>query len=294
MSPYPVITPAEEELYAEQHQTAGQTPKEPASPKASEAILAPRGRNWLNDAMLEMSDTRPAKRTWEFVFAFVVEGLAMAVLILLPLVYTQAIDLKAFTATYLVAPPPPPPPPPPPAQSTVRVSTPKRVFTQAGKLLAPTAIPQQIAMLKEEVLPPDVGAVGVEGGVPGGVPGGQVGGVLGGILQENVKNFQPIAPATGPRRPVRVGGNIKPPIGVYSPQPIYPPLARQAKIQGQVLINAIIDAQGNVVEMKVVSGHALLINSALEAVSRWRYQPTILNGEPVAVELIVTVHFRLN
>jgi protein TonB len=293
MSPFPVIASAEEEALGRQQRSTQESPDRPLPERATQTVLAPRGRNWLHDAMLEMSDTRPAKRTWEFVAAFAVEALVIVVLILMPLIYTQAIDLKAFTATYLVAPPPPPPPPPPPAQGLVRVAT-RRVFTQAGRLIAPTAIPQQIAMLKEETLPPDVGGAGMEGGVPGGVPGGQVGGVLGGILQDNVKNFQPIAPPTAPRKPVRVGGQIKPPLAVFNPAPVYPVLARQAKVQGDVLINAIIDAQGSVVEMRVVSGHALLIHSALEAVSKWRYQPTILNGEPVAVELIVTVHFRLS
>jgi TonB family protein len=129
------------------------------------------------------------------------------------------------------------------------------------------------------------------------VPGGQVGGVLGGVLQESAKNYPPIAPPTssGMRRaPLRVGGNIKAPQPLYTPYPPYPVLARQARIQGDVLISAVIDATGSIVEMKVISGQALLLPAALEAVSRWKYQPTILNGEPVAVELIVTVHFRLD
>jgi len=268
----------------------------PVTPAPPQVLLAPRGKDWLNEALLELSPTRPPRRTLDFVLAFGLEAVVIAVLILLPLIYTQAIDLKQLTATYLVAPPPPPPPPPPPAQNIVRAS-PKvqRTFTQDGRLQAPAAVPTTIAMLKEEPLPPEIGAgVGVEGGVPGGVPGGQVGGVLGGILQDNAKRVLPIAPPVVSKpRPVRVGGVVKAPVAIFNPPPQYPALARQAKIEGNVEINAVIDAQGNVVEMKVVSGHALLVPAAMQALGRWKYQPTILNGEPVAVEFIATVRFRL-
>lgn len=294
-----LITPTEEEERVAIHHRIGlEAPpvKEPKAepPQPIHPIIGPKGRNWLNESLLELSDTRPPKRTWDFVLAFSSEVFVIVVLILLPLMYTDAIDLKQFSATYLIAPPPPPPPPPPPAEGIIKARSVRRVFTQSGKLVAPSAVPTKIAMLKEEALPPDIGAVGVEGGVPGGVAGGQVGGVLGGILQEGAKKYQPIAPPTAPAKPVRVGGNIRPPRVVFSPQPDYPTLAKQAKVQGDVLINAIIDEQGNVVELKAVSGHPLLIHAALQAVSKWKYQPTILNGTPVAVELIVTVTFRLS
>ena len=298
MSPISAVTHDDEAIEA-QTIALEPPPAKPAGPPApSQPLLAPRGKDWLNQSLLELSDTRPPKRWWEFVFAFSFEALVIVVLILIPLMYTDAIDLKQLTATYLVAPPPPPPPPPPPAVGVVKVASVKRVFTQAGRLIAPTAVPQTVAMLKEEALPPDVGGSGgVEGGVPGGVPGGQMGGVLGGVLGGIVSTTAkpPGDPTLGTRaKPVRIGGNIQPPRAIYSPQPMYPTLARQAKIQGAVQINAIIDAEGNVVEMKVVSGHALLLQNALDAVSKWKYQPTILNGTPVAVELIVTVHFRLS
>lgn len=297
MSPLSTLTHEEETKSPSlTEEFAGKKTGFPDAERERKPLLAARGKDWLNESLLELSTTRPPKRTWDFVFAFTFEALVIVVLILIPLIYTEAIDLKQLTTTYLVAPPPPPPPPPPPVQNLIRASNaPKRVFTQGGRLLAPTAVPSTIAMLKEEQLPPDIGgAAGVEGGVPGGVPGGQVGGVLGGILQEGAKALPPVGPTIGTRsRPVRIGGNVKPPTAINSPDPVYPVLAKQAKIQGDVLLNAVIDAEGNVVEMKVVSGHALLVPAALNAVSKWKYRPTILNGEPVAVELIVTVRFRL-
>jgi protein TonB len=77
-------------------------------------------------------------------------------------------------------------------------------------------------------------------------------------------------------------------------EPVYPALARQTHIQGTVVIDAVLDEHGNVVEMKVVSGPPLLIQAAMDAVGRWKYEPTYLNDEPVPVQLNVTVTFRLN
>jgi protein TonB len=74
---------------------------------------------------------------------------------------------------------------------------------------------------------------------------------------------------------------------------MYPPLAKQARIQGDVVIDSVIDTQGRVTQMRVVSGSPLLVEAAMQGLAQWRYQPTLLNGEPVAVEMLVTVHFQL-
>ena len=132
------------------------------------------------------------------------------------------------------------------------------------------------------------------GGVPGGVSGGSMGGVIGGVIG-GVATAAPLAPKReGPRAPVRVGGRVKEPRLITRIEPIYPALARQTHMQGSVVIEAIIDERGDVVEMKVVSGPPLLIQSAMDAVRRWKYEPTYLNEEPVPVQLNVTVTFRLN
>jgi protein TonB len=168
----------------------------------------------------------------------------------------------------------------------------KRVFRSAtGGIIAPTVIPEKIAILKEEPLPPDI--VGVTGGVPGGVPGGQAGGVLGSILQDASRMAPPAPRPLERSAPVRVGGRVQPPRPIFTPQPIYPALAKQTKVQGDVRIDAVIDEQGNIVEMRVLSGHPLLVNAALNAVSQWKYEPTLLNERPVAVQFVVTVQFRL-
>jgi protein TonB len=169
-----------------------------------------------------------------------------------------------------------------------------RTFMSAGKLLAPTVIPKEIAQLKETPLDPDTFS-GVAGGVPGGVPGGQMGGVLGGVIGGVLNTAaRPIAPPTGkPNAPVRVGGRVRPPRAIVQTHPNYPPLARQARVQGQVLVDAILDEQGSVIDMKVVSGPPLLYQAALDALKTWKYEPTYLNDQPVPVEMIVTITFLL-
>ncbi|MBI3405991.1 MAG: energy transducer TonB [Acidobacteria bacterium] len=84
------------------------------------------------------------------------------------------------------------------------------------------------------------------------------------------------------------------PQALFTPNPPYPVLAKQAKLQGDVNLDAVIDPSGNVVEVRLVSGHPILVGPAMEAVRTWRYRPTILNDEPVSVQLIVVVHFRLD
>lgn len=242
------------------------------------------------EALLELSPTRPKSNGKRVFYSVLIHTLVLLALILPPLYFTDTINFKQFTQTMLVAPPPPPPPPPAP-QALVKVVPPKHVFTNAGKLVAPTVIPQKVAMIKEEQLEPDLG--GVAGGVPGGVPGGQMGGVLGGIISDASRKTA-IAPAPVQNKtPLRVGGRIKPPRILSRINPNYPPLARQTRIQGDVVLDAVIDTEGNVVQLQVVSGHALLIQAALEAVKQWKYEPTYLNEQAIPVQLIVNVTFRL-
>ena len=134
---------------------------------------------------------------------------------------------------------------------------------------------------------------GVEAGMPGGVPGGQMGGVIGGVLAGALSTATPAVPAPGKSAPIRVGGRVKPPRAVAQPRPEYPALARQARIEGQVQVDAVLDEQGNVIEMKVVSGPPLLYQAALDALKKWKYQPTYLNDQPIAVQMLVTVTFVL-
>jgi protein TonB len=157
-----------------------------------------------------------------------------------------------------------------------------------GQLRTPTKIPQKVAMIKEEEAPPP-SVAGVQGGVPGGVPGGQMGGVLGGIISS-----APVAvPKVATPQRVRVSQGVTQGLLIHKVQPTYPPLAKQARIQGSVVLQAEISKNGTIENLHVLSGHPMLAPAALDAVKQWRYKPYILNGEPVEVETQVTVNFTL-
>jgi protein TonB len=91
-----------------------------------------------------------------------------------------------------------------------------------------------------------------------------------------------------------VGGNVQQAMLVSQPRPVYPPLAKQARISGTVRFTAIIGRDGSIQNLTLVSGHPLLVQSATEAVKQWRYKPTLLNGEPVEVVTQIDVNFTLN
>ena len=234
-------------------------------------------------------------KTWTVMLSFGGQILAIIVMILIPLIYTDTLP-RAQLTSFLVAPPPPPPPPPPPAPAPPKiVKVIPRQF-DAGKLMAPKTIPKEIAQIREEELPPPSSA-GVVGGVPGGVPGS--GGVLGGILGSVPSAAPPPPPPVkkeenkAPQR-IRVGGNVQAANLIRKITPVYPPLAKQARIQGTVRFTAIIGKDGTIQNLQLVSGHPLLVEAARQAVSQWQYKPTLLNGEPVEVVTQIDVNFTLS
>ncbi|MBI3209398.1 MAG: energy transducer TonB [Candidatus Solibacter usitatus] len=241
--------------------------------------------------------TGKTSRPWTVFVSFVTQTFVLFILVLIPLIYTDTLP-KAQLSSFLVAPPPPPPPPPPPAPTPKVVKVIPKQF-DAGKLMAPKVIPKDIAMIKEEEAPA-VGPVGVVGGVQGGVPGGTPGGVIGGIIGAVPTHAPPPPPPVKkeekPATPsrIRVGGNVQAAKLVRQPKPVYPPLAKQARIQGTVRFTAIIGKDGTIQNLTLIGGHPLLVPSATEAVKQWVYQPTLLNGEAVEVVTQIDVNFTLS
>ena len=236
-----------------------------------------------------VSSAHPTKtnKPWTVVLSLIFQSIFLGVLILIPLIYTEALP-KTMMATLLVAPPPPPPPPPPPAATPVVKVKPQVHLMDAGKLVAPKVIPKEVKIIKEEA-EPDMGAA--TGGVPGGVAGGSMGGTIGGVIG-GMGGAPPPPKPTAQR--IRQGGSVQAALLVNKVQPVYPPLARQTRIAGTVRLHAIISKSGSVESLEVISGHPLLVRAAMDAVQQWKYKPTLLNGEPVEVDTTIDVIFSLN
>jgi len=244
----------------------------------------------FEDSLIESGGRLSTKRGATTVISFVLQFALVGVLVLIPLLFTEALP-KQQLMTFLVAPPPPPPPPPPPAAAVVKIVKQIQSDLVNGQLRTPTKIPEKVQMIKEEEAPPpSMSATGVVGGVPGGVPGGQMGGVIGGIISST-----PVAvPRVATPQRVRVSQGVSQGLLVRKVQPAYPPLARQARIQGQVVLQAEISKDGSIENLHLMSGHPMLAPAAIEAVKQWKYKPYFLNGEPVEVETQITVIFSLS
>ena len=242
----------------------------------------------FEDSLLESGGKLKTKSKYTTIVSFILQIIFIAILVLIPLIYTEALP-KQQLMTFLVAPPPPPPPPPPPAATPVVKVQKIESEIDHGQLRTPTAIPKKIAMIKEEEAPPPSAGMGVVGGVPGGVPGGQMGGVIGGIISST-----PVAvPKVATPQRVRVSQGVTEGLLMKKVQPQYPALARQARIQGAVVLQASIGKDGNVQNLRAVSGHPMLTPAAIEAVKQWKYRPYFLNGEAVEVDTTITVNFTL-
>lgn len=246
----------------------------------------------FEDSLIESTNRIKTNRGKATLVSFVIQVAIVVVVVLIPLMFVQALPTHALM-TQLVAPPPPPPPPPPAAAPAgARPQPVVKEQLNPNELRTPTKIPQHIVKTQEMAsaappsnAPPAVG--GVVGGVPGGVAGGQVGGVLGGVLNS------PVAVPKVQLKRVRVSQGVSQGLLIHKVQPQYPEIAKQAHIQGSVVLHAVIGKDGQVQGLQVVSGHPMLTASAINAVKQWRYKPYMLNGQPTEIDTTIKVNFTL-
>jgi len=249
-------------------------------------------RPMFADSLLEFGVQRKRK-FFATTTSFIVNCLVILLMLAVPLMFTEELP-RAQLLTFLVAPPPPPPPPPPAAAEVQRVV--HQIQTDMlnnGELRTPSKIPQKIQMIKEDEAPPPMPASGgVVGGVPGGIPGGQLGGVIGSVISSTnsaVPRFVPVVPQR-----IRISQGVTKGLLIHREEPTYPVLARSARVQGEVVLSAVIDTNGHITNLQLVSGHPMLVPAAISAVKQWRYKPYLLNGQPVEVETTITVIFTLS
>lgn len=238
----------------------------------------------FSELVESVTRSRDRRKRWALVISATVQAGCLLVLVLVPLIYTQALP-KAMLKTALVA-------LPKAVSQAVTPAPPARSGPHSIRLLnhnvftAPTRIPAHANVFNEAPLPPEEP---VAEGPMNATPGVDL---LSMAPAAADRVSRPTAPPSAPQR-VPVTSTIEAAKLVSRVQPVYPPIAIQARIQGNVVFHAIISKEGVVSELQVLSGHPLLVNAALDAVRQWRYSPTLLSGQPVEVETTITVSFVL-
>jgi periplasmic protein TonB len=250
-----------------------------------------------------ITEAQGSKRLWTTCAGVTGQFALVAAMILAPMVFPEALPrMQSFVN--IVA--PPGPPPPPPAQSApqpTRTASVKPFIDPSGHVLQPSTVPTRIEMVVDE--PPAPGGAYVPGGIPNGTLGGVANGIVGGILMAGaaaiapprpVETAKPMENTPAPAAPIRtkLGGVVLAGKLISQIDPVYPEIARRMRVQGVVELMAVVGTDGRIRELKLISGNPLLTQAALDAVRRWVYRPTYLNGDPVEVMAPVTVSFKLN
>jgi periplasmic protein TonB len=239
----------------------------------------------------------PSKRVWTTFAGVTGQALLVTCAVLAPMISPQVLPRAAWIAT--ISAPGAPPPPGPVVQPRTAVSGASQIFRHL--LLMPTRIPPKAMTILDEDEPVMAGSSGVTGGVQNGDSAGVFGGLLKSIMGDNTR----VLPVVKPPEPV-VNTTPKPVVAkpsrismiqmarpIYRVEPVYPALARQMRISGVVELQGVIGTDGRIHELKVLSGHPILIKAAVDAVNQWIYAPTILNGQAVEVAAPITVNFKL-
>lgn len=240
------------------------------------------------ESTLETSWAQRSRRSWMTLTSFGLQAVIIGLLLLLPLWKTVGLPTSRTWSTPISLGNPAATEPPSQVTRVLPASSIQTNF-RAGQLMQPSRIPIVIAMTGEESSMP--APVGAGTGVAGlGFPGSSTG--LPTLLFNGSRPVLPSAPAPVVRT-FRTSNMLEGSL-IRRVQPSYPPLARSARIQGPVVLFAVISRAGTIDNLRVLSGHPLLVPAAIEAVREWRYRPYILNSEPIEVETQITVNFLLS
>ena len=236
------------------------------------------------------------QKFWTVTASFFGQMALLALAMLVPLVSTDALPHRL---SWVPLPDPPrglrPRPAPAPVKQPAAVP-----FQFRGRfLLMPMAIPTNTAIIQDspDLVPAAGDYVGVTGGF--GDPNGSGNSVIDSLLSARGTPVPPPLPVSrppaqpAPPTRIRMGGSVLQAKRISGPQPVYPPLAKQARVEGTVRLQAVISREGTILNLRAVSGHPLLIPAALAAVEQWVFRPTYLNGDPVEVATEIDVNFTL-
>jgi len=240
------------------------------------------------DSLLETSWTYRGRRSWTTLTSFGVQAVVIGLLLMIPVLTTVGVPLNPHITTPVSWGAPPPPTPP---THRERLTTLVQSNISNNTLIAPPTIPDQVRIINETEAPPQVN-YDDGGGVLGSTGAGDSRDGVWNSIRNSIANVQPPPPPPTIKRQFKTSSMLEGSL-IRKLQPIYPPLARSARIQGSVVLAAVIGKDGTMENLKLISGHPMLVQSAVQAVSQWRYRPYILNGEAIEVETQITVNFIL-
>ncbi|AFL86554.1 TonB family protein [Terriglobus roseus DSM 18391] len=237
----------------------------------------------FQDSLLVESSGRLKSKSSCYVWVTATFNAAVvAVAVLLPLLYPDALPRMAMTAM-LSAPPAPPAAPAPPPVVSARVA---RVTASVDPFVPPARVPRHLDMTRDDPPPSVSGVVRMTGGGSGDGPG-----VIGSLGLGPAPPVVSVAVARPVVGPARVSSGVMAGQIVTKTTPVYPAIAKAAHVSGAVVLHAVISKTGAIESLSVVSGHEMLRASAVAAVQGWRYRPYLLNGDPTEVETTITVNF---
>lgn len=241
------------------------------------------------ESMLETSWAQRTRRGWTTVTSFGVQALLIGTLLTIPLLKTVGLPIgRVVQAPMSWA----APPPPLRRFSTQTITTHNQSNFVDNILVTPPAIPIHVAHVEEVGPPPQISFNTGEG-----IEGGTGLGSREGIWKSLGDAIQPVAPrpasGTSSKPTFRTSFMLQGSL-TRRVEPVYPSPARIARIQGPVVLEAIIAKDGTMQQLHLISGHPFLVKAAMDAVSQWRYKPYVLNGEAIEVETQITVNFILN
>jgi protein TonB len=240
------------------------------------------------ESLLETSWAERGRLSWTTLTSFGLQAVIVGMLLLIPLLTTVGLP-----SAHVLQGPVSLGGSPPPLHRTEHPHTP--VVPQSNLadnvLMAPRSIPRTVEIFNETEPPPQV-SYNMDPGVEGGTGGARDG--IWKALNESLNRTIPTAATPPPttRREFRTSKMLQGSL-IRRVEPEYPPLAIAARIQGTVVLAAVISKSGTIENLKLVSGHPMLVSAAIDAVRQWQYQPYVLNGEIIEVETQITVNFLL-
>lgn len=230
-------------------------------------------------------ESRP-RNLWAVIGSLAALTVIVLALIVVPLLRTELLPTRqTLTMLYLQ-----PPSAPGATATSFRAPTPKSTFRPSSR-----SVPAPVHQIQEAPSVPVDATTGVVGGVSGGVLGGAPGGVLNQVL--NTASSAPVLPKTAEPTPVkriRLASRVVEANLIHDVPPQYPAEAGRARIEGTVVLMAVIGKDGRVEDVRVESGLPLLAQAAIDAVKQWRYKPYLIDGQPVEVDSRITINFNLS